>query len=280
MHERRDRAGAGGLACSHRHHARRTPPRRRARDPGPDEHPRARHPPDDRADGLRPHPQPVGPGALAGRVERRVGRGGRRGAGAGRARQRRRRLDPHPGLLLRPGRAQGQPGPHHASGRCGTRAASASSTSSPARCATRRRCSTPPADPASATPSSPRRPPRPYLAEVGADPGRLPRRAPVDQPPRVRTRSGLRPGRRAGGRAARVARPPRRGGPPRRSRGRGPRHPVHHAVGGQHPPRRSGGRAVAGPRAGRPRTSSRSRGRLRSGRRRSPPTTTSRAWPP
>ena len=92
-------------------------------------------------------------------------------------------------------------------------------------------------------------PRRPYLAEVGADPGRL-RVGFLSTSARVPTHAGVRPGGRAGGRAARVARPPRGGGPARRARGRGPRHPVHRAVGGQHPPRRAGGRPVAGPGAG------------------------------
>ena len=52
--------------------------------------------------------QPVGPRAHARRLVRRRGRGGRRRHGAARARQRRRRLDPHPGRLLRPRRAQAQ----------------------------------------------------------------------------------------------------------------------------------------------------------------------------
>jgi amidase len=55
---------------------------------------------------------PVGHGAHARRLLRRLG-GGRGGRdGAARARQRRRRLDPHPGRLLRPRRPQAQPRPH------------------------------------------------------------------------------------------------------------------------------------------------------------------------
>ena len=123
--------------------------------------------------------------ALAGRLERRVGRGGRRRAGAGRARQRRRRLDPHPGLLLRPGRAQASPGPHHPRAAAATRAASASSTSSPAPCVTRAAlldatCGPGVGDTVIAPP-----PLRPYADEVGADPGRLRVGVLLDQPARV-----------------------------------------------------------------------------------------------
>ena len=59
-----------------------------------------------------PSPQAWGPTrnpwdlAAAGRLERRLGGRGRRRHGAGRARERRRRLDPDPGRLLRPLRAQ------------------------------------------------------------------------------------------------------------------------------------------------------------------------------
>ena len=59
-----------------------------------------------------PDPQPVGPDPLAGRLQRWGGRGGRRRAGAGRPRQRRRRLDPAAGVLVRPGRAEAEPGSH------------------------------------------------------------------------------------------------------------------------------------------------------------------------
>ena len=52
------------------------------------------------------HPQPVGPRPHPRRLQRRLGgRGGGR-HGADRPRQRRRRLDPHPGRLLRPGRPE------------------------------------------------------------------------------------------------------------------------------------------------------------------------------
>ena len=79
---------------------------RRRRDPRQD----ARARDDDRAvhgvADVRHHPQPVGPAAHARRLERRLGRGGRRRAVLGGARLRRRRLDPHPGRLLRAVRPQ------------------------------------------------------------------------------------------------------------------------------------------------------------------------------
>ena len=84
--------------------------------------------PDDPADRVGTDAQPVGPRPHAGRVERRRRRGGRGRDGAVRQRLRRRRQHPHPGVVLRAGRAQAEPGPHHASARCAPRSASASST--------------------------------------------------------------------------------------------------------------------------------------------------------
>ena len=60
------------------------------------------------------------------------------GHGAVRPRQRRRRIDPHPGVVLRARRAEAEPGPHHARAAAATRAASASSCASAAPFATRR----------------------------------------------------------------------------------------------------------------------------------------------
>ena len=71
--------------------------RRPASSPRQDQHPGARDPADDRAEGLRADPQPVGPLRARRRIERWIGGRGRRGHGPGRPRQRRRRLDPHPG---------------------------------------------------------------------------------------------------------------------------------------------------------------------------------------
>ena len=91
---------------------RRPPPEGgRLRPRGLDDAARVRDPPGDRDPPLRPDAQPVGPVPDAGRLLRRLGRGGRRRHGADRARQRRRRLDPDPGRVLRAGRAQAPAGP-------------------------------------------------------------------------------------------------------------------------------------------------------------------------
>ena len=74
-----------------------------------DQHARDGHPARDRARALRPGPQPVGHDAHDRRL---LGRERRRGGlrhGPGRPRERRRRLDPHPGLVLRPRRPQAEP---------------------------------------------------------------------------------------------------------------------------------------------------------------------------
>ena len=65
---------------------------------------------------LRDQPQPVGHRAHAGRLQRRRRGGGRRRHVPDRPRQRRRRLDSHPRLLLRPGRAEAEPRPRAAPG--------------------------------------------------------------------------------------------------------------------------------------------------------------------
>ena len=74
--------------------------------PRPHQHARVRPQRLDRAGAVRPDPQPLGPRPLERRLERRLGGRGRRPHGAARACQRRRRLDPHPRLLLRPVRPQ------------------------------------------------------------------------------------------------------------------------------------------------------------------------------
>ena len=117
-------------------------------------------------------PEPVGHDPLAGRVERRrVGRGDRRHV-ARRARHRRRRLDPHPRLLLRDLRAEAGPRPRLAR-----------SVRRPRRLLDER-----PADPHGADAAAlldvmagyetgdawwAPPPARPFAEEVGADPGRL-----------------------------------------------------------------------------------------------------------
>ena len=82
-----------------------------------DEHARARDPPDDRAAPLRPVAQPVEHRPLDRRLVGRLGGRGGVGHGAGGARQRRRRLHPHPGVVLRPGRPQADAGPQLAGAR-------------------------------------------------------------------------------------------------------------------------------------------------------------------
>ena len=80
------------------------------RDRRHDDAARVRDPAGHRGARLRPDAQPVGPRAHARRLLRRRRGGGRGRHGAGRARQRRRRLDPHPGRLLRARRAKPQRG--------------------------------------------------------------------------------------------------------------------------------------------------------------------------
>ena len=88
-----------------------------------------------------PTRNPWDPRAQQRRLVGRLGRRGRGRARADRARQRRRRLDPHPGGLVRRGRAQAvaRPRPDRADLRSG---AASSASRSRARCATPRRCST------------------------------------------------------------------------------------------------------------------------------------------
>ena len=140
----------------------------------PHQLPRAGPAADHRAADPGPDPQPVGPRPLAGRLQRRLGRGGGRRPRAHGPRRRRRRLDPHPGQRLRPGRAEAQPGPPHQRPReRGLGRPGRSATWSAARCGT-----TPPPSTSSparrrATRTRRRRPARPFAEEVGADPGAL-----------------------------------------------------------------------------------------------------------
>ena len=75
-------------------------PRRRLRRARPHQHPRARAAADHRARVVRPDAQPVEARPHARRLERRLRGRGRERHGPGRARQRRRRVDPHPGVVL------------------------------------------------------------------------------------------------------------------------------------------------------------------------------------
>ena len=79
---------------------------RRGGDPGQDEHGRVRDGQLDRAFGLRPDGQPVGSRPGAGRLERRVGHGGRRVPCPVQHRHRHRRLDPPAGCPDRDRRPQ------------------------------------------------------------------------------------------------------------------------------------------------------------------------------
>ena len=84
-------------------------PARRAGDRGEVEHARDGDMPVHRAPPVRAHPQPVAPRPQRRRVQRWRGRGGGRRHDAHGACHRRRRLDPHPRLVLRPVRAQAHP---------------------------------------------------------------------------------------------------------------------------------------------------------------------------
>ena len=74
--------------------------------------------PTHRVGAVRRLPQPLEPRPLHRRLERRLGGGGGGRHRADRARQRRRRLDPHPRVLLRAGRPQADARPQSARARC------------------------------------------------------------------------------------------------------------------------------------------------------------------
>ena len=122
---------------------------------------------------LRHHAATPGtPAARSGGSSRRRLGGGRRRHVPDRPRQRRRRLDPHPRRLLRPGRPEDQPRPRPAprpdlDGRRGRGRRSPAPSPTPPRSSTR-----PPAP--TRSPGTTRPPPqRPFAEEVGADPGKL-----------------------------------------------------------------------------------------------------------
>ena len=94
-----------------------------------DEHPRVRDGAGVRAAAVRPDPQPVGPRPLDQRLERRLRGRGRVRHGAAGARQRPRRIDPLPGVGLRPVRAQAHPRPQPARPRVRRRRAAAGRSS-------------------------------------------------------------------------------------------------------------------------------------------------------
>ena len=141
------------------------------------------------------------------------------GHGADRARQRRRRLDPDPGELLRPVRAQAEPRPRlaRAEPRRHQRRPRLRARRRALACATRRRCSTssPACSPAIRTPR--RRSSAPYAAELALPPRHAARSASRPATSRVdgalvESHPDCRRRRRARRAAARVARPPRRAG--------------------------------------------------------------------
>ena len=147
------RSRSAHVVVRRRHHARRPLPGRRAGHRRPDEQPRARQRADHRAGGVGPDPQPVGPHPHAGRFQRRRGGGRRRRAWC---------RSPTPATAAarsasRP-RAAGWSGSSRA--RAGSRSARSATRAACRRRALREpdrprhapRCSTRPADPASATP--------------------------------------------------------------------------------------------------------------------------------
>ncbi len=112
--QRQRRAERGALHRRRGHDTRQPLPRGGAGDRRPHEQPGTGQRADHRARRVGRDAQPVGHDAHARRIERRCGRGGGFGNGAVRPRQRRRRIDSYPGVVLRAGRAQAEPGSHHA----------------------------------------------------------------------------------------------------------------------------------------------------------------------
>ena len=106
-------AGASRAPAARLRPGRAAVPGRGVRAAREDHHLRVRHRALHRERGPGHLPQPMGPRPHAGRLVERLGRGGGRRDGADRARRRRRRLDPHPGVVQRPRRAQAHPRPGH-----------------------------------------------------------------------------------------------------------------------------------------------------------------------
>ena len=209
---------AAGIDRRRRHDARRPVQGGRAGHRRADEQPGDGQPADHRAGGLGGDPQPVGRSSA-----RPVGRAAASAAavavgmvpfanasdGGG--------IDPHPGVVLRARRPEAEPGADHASGRRVPRSASASSCASAARCATRRRLLDAVRGPGVGDTVIAPAPDRPYVDEVGADPGRL-RIGLLDVHPRGDfVHDGLRRRLRAAAVDAGGARPPRRAGVARRA---------------------------------------------------------------
>ena len=175
------RAPGGGVAPADRlragarlDHRRALPPRRRRHRSARPTTPELGLVPYTEPKALRPDAQPVEPRAHAGRLQRRRG-GGRRGRHrAAGARQRRRRLDPHPGVVLRPLRAEAVARPHARRPRpqqlwSGLAIAARVSRSVRDSAALLDAIAGPePTAPYCAPPAA-----RPFLDEVGAPPGRL-----------------------------------------------------------------------------------------------------------
>ncbi len=109
------------LQAGARRDDRRALPQGRPRHLRPHQRARARSPAGHRTRASRTDQEPLGSGAHPGRLERRLGRCRRGRDRPARARQRRRRLDPHPRLLLRPLRPEADACAH--TGRSGALAA-------------------------------------------------------------------------------------------------------------------------------------------------------------
>ena len=125
--------------------------------------------------GLRPHPQPWDTGRSTGGSSGGSAAAVAVGHRAHRPRQRRRRVDPHPGQRVRPRRPQADPRPGLARPRVRRRVGGlvARARGDPLGARHRGRCSTPSTGMAPGDPYTRRPPARPYVDEVGADPGRL-----------------------------------------------------------------------------------------------------------